>query len=305
MPRIVSLLPSATEIVCALGAQGQLVGRSHECDFPPGVEALPACTAPRLDVRGSSAAIDRDVRELLRRALAIYDLDLERLRALEPGVIVTQTLCEVCAVPLEQVQAAAQACLAPDARIVALEATSLAGVWEDVRRVAAALGAPAQAEALLAGLHARVAAVAARAQALPARPGVVTLEWIEPLMAGGNWMPELVALAGGRTLLGEAGAHSPTVTWPALQAADPDAILVLPCGFDLARTRGEAARLRALPGWQRLRAVQAGRVALADGNRYFNRPGPRLVESLEILAEVLHPGAFDFGHEGDGWERMR
>ncbi|HEX9844525.1 MAG TPA: ABC transporter substrate-binding protein [bacterium] len=304
MPRIVSLLPSATEIVCALGFRGDLVGRSHECDFPAGVEALPACTAPRLDIAGSSAAIDRDVRALLRDALSIYDLDVERLRALQPGVVVTQTQCDVCAVPLAQVEQAAQACLAPDACIVALEPTSLGAVWADMRRVAAALGVPQRGETLVAGLLARMQALAAAAQDLPERPRVVTLEWIEPLMAGGNWMPELVALAGGVNALGTAGAHSPVIAWEALQAADADVLLVLPCGFDLARTRGEAAALTRLPGWQRLRAVQAGRVFLADGHQYFNRPGPRLAESLEILAEVLHPGAFRFGHEGRGWERM-
>jgi iron complex transport system substrate-binding protein len=304
MPRIVSLLPSATEIVAALGYGEALVGRSHECDFPSGVEALPVCTAPRLDVRGPSAAIDRDVRALLRDALAVYDLDLERLRALAPDVVVTQTQCDVCAVPLAQVEAAARACLAPGARIVALEPSSLDAVWADMRRVAVALGAPLRGAALVMSLRERMAAIAARTQALSERPRVVTVEWIEPLMAGGNWMPELVHLAGGRNALGCEGAHSPVVSWDALRDADPDVLVVLPCGFDLPRTRGEAEALRRLPGWGALRAVREGRVYLTDGHQFFNRPGPRLVESLEILAELLHPGIFAFGHEGRGWERM-
>jgi iron complex transport system substrate-binding protein len=305
MPRIVSLLPSATEIVCALGHQGSLVGRSHECDYPPEVAALPVCTAPRLRVEAPSAAIDADVRALLGAALAIYELDLERLRALAPDVIVTQTQCEVCAVPLAQVQWAAAACLAPGVRIVALEPTCLEAVWTDVRQVAHALAAGSDGERLLARVRRAMEAVAERAARQPARPRVAAVEWIEPLMAGGNWMPELIALAGGVDTLGQAGEHSRVVAWPALRAADPDALLVLPCGFDLPRTRTEAERLRANPGWAELRAVRAGRVYLLDGNAYFNRPGPRLAESLEILAEVLHPDAFRFGHEGRGWERMR
>ncbi|HKI99911.1 MAG TPA: cobalamin-binding protein [bacterium] len=304
MPRIVSLLPSATEIVAALGFEDDLVGRSHECDFPLGVEALPICTSPRLDVSGLSGAIDRDVHDLLRRALAIYDLDVERLQALRPDVVVTQTQCDVCAVPLAQVELAARTCLAPEARIVALEPTSLEAVWADMRRVAAALGAPDRGEALVERLRGRLDGIATQEQALHKRPRVASIEWIEPLMAGGNWMPELIALAGGDNLLGTAGTHSPVIAWEALRAADPDVLLVLPCGFGLGRTRAEAEALRALPGWPALRAVRSGRVYLLDGNQYFNRPGPRLVESVEILAEVLHPGAFRFGHEGRGWEHM-
>lgn len=304
MPRIVSLLPSATEIVAALGFADALVGRSHECDHPPGVGALPVCTAPRLDVTGGSRAIDRDVRALLEQALSIYELDVARLRELRPDVVITQTQCEVCAVPLAQVEEAAQACLAPQARIVPLEPTGLDAVWADVRRVAAALDVPAEGEALVTRLQARMEAIAMRAAAQEARPGVVTVEWIDPLMAGGNWMPELVRLAGGRNALGEAGALSHGVEWDAVRAADPDVVVVLPCGFDLPRTRQEAALLTERPGWRDLRAVREGRVVLTDGHQFFNRPGPRLVESLEILAEVLHPQAFRFGHEGRGWERM-
>ena len=301
---IVSLLPSATEIVCALGYRDALVGRSHECDFPAGVETLPVCTAPRINPAGSSLEIDRQVRTLLREALSIYDLDVGLLEALQPEVIVTQTQCDVCAVPLEQVEQAAAQCLRPDTLLVALEPVSLDAVWEDMRKVAAALDAPERGEALVKGLKSRMETIGERAAGLGERPTLAAIEWIEPLMTGGNWMPRLTAMAGGEALLAEADRPSPVVQWEALRAADPDAIIVIPCGFDLARTRAEAETLRALPGWAGLKAVRNGRVALADGHHYFNRPGPRLVESLEILAEVMHPAHFSFGHQGAGWVPM-
>lgn len=191
MQRVVSLIPSATEIVCLLGLEGQLVGRSHECDYPPSVQRLPICTAP-----------------------------------------------------------------------------------------------------------------AERSQSTDARPTVACIEWLDPLMAGGNWLPELVDLAGGDNRFGAAGAHSPWMTWESLRESDPDVIVLLPCGFDIARTRKELPALTRQPGWSELRAVRGGRVYLTDGNQFFNRPGPRLVESLEILAEIIHPQCFSFGHESRGWQRL-
>jgi iron complex transport system substrate-binding protein len=301
--RVVSLLPSATEIVAALGCADRLVGRSHECDFPAGVERLPALTAPRLTLEGLSGDIDKRVKEVLANALSVYRVDADRLRALAPDLIVTQSQCEVCAVSLPDVEAATCDWTGQSVEIVSLAAVDLAGVWIDVRRVAASLALPAAGDAVVRQAEARIAAIAARAASLP-RPSVACIEWLDPLMAAGNWMPELIALAGGRNLFGEAGKHSPWMTWDDLAAADPEVILVLPCGFDLARNRSESALLARDPRWQRLSAVRKGRVYLTDGNQYFNRPGPRLVESLEILAEILHPQAFDFGHRGAAWEPM-
>jgi iron complex transport system substrate-binding protein len=190
-------------------------------------------------------------------------------------------------------------------RLVSLEPTRLDAVWADFARVAAALAVPERGRALVAGLKRRMAALSSRAVALRPRPRVAVLEWLDPPMAGGNWMPELVRLAGGENLFGTAGEHSPWLEWDALRAADPDVLLVVPCGFSLAKTRAESRALTHRSGWADLTAVRAGRVALADGHQYFNRPGPRLAESLEILAEALHPGSFAFGHEGRGWEWMR
>jgi iron complex transport system substrate-binding protein len=303
--RIVSLIASSTEIACALGAVDELVARSHECDFPAAVTRLPAITAPKFDTDGSSAQIDERVKELLRSALSVYRVDADALAALAPDVILTQSQCEVCAVSLKDVEAAACALLPSRPRIVSLETNALDDLWRDLRKVAQALGREAQGEALVASLQARIAAIADTARVIDgARPTVACIEWIEPLMAAGNWMPELVALAGGTNLFGAAGRHSPFMTWDELVARDPDVIVTMPCGFDIARTRAELPTLTRRDEWPHLAAVRAGRVFVTDGNQYFNRPGPRLVESLEILAEILHPERFSFGHEGSGWQRV-
>jgi iron complex transport system substrate-binding protein len=302
--RVVSLIASATEIVCALGFEDALVGRSHECDFPESVRRLPVCTAPRFAVEGDSAAIDRRVKAVLEEVGSVYHVDADLLLRLRPDVIVTQSQCRVCAVSLEDVQGAAAGWPGERPAIVALHPDCLADVWDDVRAVAEALGVPERGAALVARLRERMAAIEARALALPDRPTVACLEWIDPLMAAGNWLPELVRMAGGVNLFGEAGKHSPWMAWDELRERDPEVIVALPCGFDLERTRAEMAALTAREDWPRLRAVRTGRVYVTDGNQFFNRPGPRLVESLEIMAEVLHPGTCPFGHEGSGWQRL-
>jgi iron complex transport system substrate-binding protein len=188
-------------------------------------------------------------------------------------------------------------------RIVSLQPDSLADIWGDIRKVAGALGIDGQGEALASDLRKRMAAVQAQAKAQAERPRVACIEWVDPLMAAGNWVPELVEMAGGENLFGEAGKHAPWMTWDELADADPDVIIVLPCGYDIARTRQDMPILEAKPGWRDLSAVREGRVVIADGNQYFNRPGPRVAESLEIMAEICHPGALDYGHAGKGWVR--
>jgi len=287
--------------VCALGQEAALVGRSHECDWPPSVRRLPAVSRPAFPTGGSSRAVDLALKERLARAVSIYEVDAALLRRLRPDLVITQTQCEVCAVTPADVERAMCELTERPARVLALEPDGLDDVWSDIGSVAGALGVSAAGDALVAELRARVAAIGDRAASLGRRPRVAVIEWIEPLMAAGNWMPELVTLAGGVNLFGEARRHSPWMTWEALVEADPDVIVVSPCGFDLARTTAELAALASRPGWPALQAVRAGRVVLADGNAYFHRPGPRLVESLEILAEALHPAAFAFGHRGRGW----
>jgi iron complex transport system substrate-binding protein len=225
------------------------------------------------------------------------------LRRLRPDVIVTQDQCEVCAVSLRDVEQAVCSWVGSRPRVVALNPNALADVWQDVRQVAKAAGVAGRGEELVGRLQRRLGDIAAKAASLPHRPTVACVEWVEPLMASGNWMPELVTMAGGVNLFGEAGRHAPAMTWEQLSARDPDVILVLPCGFDIPRTLQEMPLLERRTEWPRLRAVRQGRVYVLDGNQYFNRPGPRLAESLEILAEILHPEAFHFGHEGLGWVR--
>jgi len=302
-PRIVSLIASSTEILCALGLESHLVGRSHECDFPPSIVGLPVCTEAKLDQRLSSAEIDRSVRGILEQALSVYRVDAEKLRNLRPTHIVTQTQCEVCAVSLRDVEGALGDWIGTIPKVVSLQGADLPGVLADIERVAENLSVPEHGRDLVAQMRDRMSDIQAHAATLQARPTVGCIEWIEPLMASGNWMPELVAMAGGVNLFGSAGRHAPGLAWETLRSADPDVVVVLPCGFDLARTYGEMRALATLPGWNDLHAVRAGRVYACDGNAFFNRPGPRLVESLEVLAEILHPEAFTFGHRGIAWKR--
>jgi iron complex transport system substrate-binding protein len=304
MHRIVTLLPSATEIVCALGFGDQLVGRSHECDYPAAVRRLPAVTSPKFDPAGSSAAVDQRVKKLVRDALSVYRVDGDALRQLRPDVIVTQSQCEVCAVNMRDVEAAVADWLdGPPPTIVSLAPCNLADVLNDIGRVAMALGIGTRGIEFVAELNRRLTEIAHRVRSAH-RPGVACIEWIEPLMAAGNWMPELVAMAGGVNLFGQAGQHSPWMKFEELAAQDPDVILVAPCGFAMARTVSEMSALTARPQWAELKAVKTERVVLADGNQYFNRPGPRIVESLEILAEILHPEAGARLHEGTGWRKF-
>jgi iron complex transport system substrate-binding protein len=294
--RVVSLLPSATEMVCAVGAESELVGVSHECDWPPSVVGRPVLTSARIKFSPSSAHIDRDIRAVLKDALAVYDIDEAGLAAAQPDVIVTQDLCDVCAVSLDDVVAAAKKWCRPDVRLVNLRPLRLADIWADIRRVGEALGRVTQAEAVLADMDRRVADVKRRADAHlargAARRNVLTIEWIDPVMVGGTWMPELVELAGGRALVTKPGDHAPTLTAAQLAALAPDVVVIKPCGFPLERTLQEANVLSALLAPQRWPAVARGEVWVADGNAFFNRPGPRIVDSLEIMAACVWPDVF-------------
>ncbi len=287
-PRIVSLIASATEIVFELGLGQFVVGRSHECDFPPGVEALPCCTRPRFDCSGSSLEIDRLVKASVENALSVYEVSDALLEALQPTHILTQTQCEVCAVSLRDVELSVARKLASRPEIVSLQPNALADIWDDMRRVAAALGV--NGEPAIERLKARMNLLRERAYSDVRRPRVACIEWLEPLMAAGNWVPELVEAANAVNLFGTAGLHSPWMTWEQLAATDPDVIIAMPCGFSIERTLPEMHWIGSRTDYPTLRAVRENQVYVADGNQYFNRPGPRVVESLEILVEILHPG---------------
>jgi iron complex transport system substrate-binding protein len=286
--RIVSLLPSATEIVCALGLEKELVGVTHECDFPPSVRKLPKVTRTLIPSDASSAEIDRLVRERLRTDRALYTLDLPVLEELRPDLIVTQALCDVCAVAEEEVRAAA--CTLPGRpAVLNLEPQTLADVLAAIRQVARAAGAERAGDDLIAALGARVAAVASRTAAIERRPRVALLEWLDPPFSCGHWNPELVRLAGGVEGLGKEGRPSRTLSWDEVLAWEPEVVFIACCGFGTERTLADLPALWLIPGWRNLPAVRAGRVYVTDGSHYFSRPGPRLVDSLEILAHALHP----------------
>lgn len=311
--RLVSLLASATEMIAALGCLDQLVGRSHECDYPEAVKALPVVSRVQINIDTSSAEIDTQVKAMSRaaredtsalQALSIYRIDIEQLQRLRPDIIFTQTQCEVCAVSERDVAQAVSHLIGLQPRIVSLAPYRLADVWEDVLRVGAALERTEQAQALVAGYEARLEHLRRRAATQPAHPRIALLEWLDPPMAAGNWTPELVEAVGGINLFGEVGAHSPWLAWEELVAADPDVIILTPCGFTLARTLEDIPLLEARPGWAKLRAVQSGRVFAVDGNQYFNRSGPRLVESAEILAALLFGWDMPAGVDHTSWQKI-
>jgi iron complex transport system substrate-binding protein len=293
--RIASLLASGTEIVYGLGLGDRLVAVSHECDFPAEARLKPVVTRTLVNADATSRAIDEQVRQFSSQSLALYSIDRDKLAELRPDLIITQAQCDVCAVRYADVVAAV-AELEPlkHTRVVALNPVRLADVWDDVRRVAEAAGCPQAGEPFRATLRDRVDRVARVTESLAAddRPRTVCIEWADPLMAAGNWMPEIVELAGGQNGLTSPGLHSTVTAWEDVVRYDPELLLVMPCGFDLARSAAEIELLRQRPGWESLSAVRSGRVAALDGNAYFNRSGPRLVDSLEILAHLLHPGKF-------------
>jgi iron complex transport system substrate-binding protein len=309
--RLVSLIASATEMIAAIGCLDQLVGRSHECDYPPEVQALPVVSTVQIDIDTDSAQIDAQIKRLAQsklapqetalKALSIYAINIDQLEALKPDVIFTQTQCEVCAVSERDVVQALQHLTGLRPRIVSLAPHRLSDVWEDVLRVGRAVERYEQAQALVMGYQQRLERLRSATAQLGVKPRVTVLEWLDPLMAAGNWTPELVAYAGGENVFGEVGLHSPWLSWEELQAADPDVLVLSPCGFTLERTMVDVALLQQHPAWQSLRAVQNGRVYAIDGNQYLNRSGPRLVESAELLGHVLWGKRLGIEVDSNGW----
>ncbi|MBW4663878.1 MAG: cobalamin-binding protein [Chroococcus sp. CMT-3BRIN-NPC107] len=301
---IVSLLPSATEIVAALGLTEAIVGRSHECDYPPEIQNRPVCTKARLDSKNLSGKIHEDITNIVQAALSIYQINIDVLQQLQPTHIITQDQCDVCAVSVAEVEKAVETISGNRPKIISLQPNVITDLWADIERVADQLGV--ESRRLVENLEARVKICAQKTQQLSVmeRPTVACIEWTDPLMIAANWIPELVTFAGGQCLFSVAGENAPQVTWETLVVTNPDVIIFMPCGFDLERTRSEAMPLKHLPDWQNLQAVKSGRVYVTDGNSYFNRPGPRLVDSVEILAEILHPEIFEYGYKMGAWEMM-
>jgi iron complex transport system substrate-binding protein len=288
-PRVVSLLPSATEIVYALGVTP--VATSHECDHPPDATERPSVVESRVDADASSADIDAQVQAAETEG-GVYRIDRETLAAVDPDLVISQGICEVCAVDTVVVEDAI-ADLGLDCDVLTTDPHSLADVLADVRRVGRALGREARAGELVAELEARVGTVADRAAAADARPEVAVLDWLDPVMVAGHWVPELVETAGGRYGLADPGDASTPREWTAIREYDPDVLVAAPCGFELDQTAENAADLTGRPGWADLRAVRRDRVYAVDGHHLTNRPGPRVVDTLETLAWLLHPDPFD------------
>jgi len=299
MLRIVSLIASSTEIVHALGLGRYMVGRSHECDYPLEVKKLPICTEPRFSTAGSSREIHRDVRNIVEKALSVYQVNSEKLANLKPTHIITQTQCEVCAVSLRDVEAALCQLISSRPKIISLQPNSLKDIWNDIKTVGIALGAEREAHHLVMCLHEQMAEIAGKVRH-SWRPTVAFVDWIEPLIVAGNWIPELIEMAGGKDVFACAQASVRT-SWLELLRKDPNIVIVSPCGFDMPRGLSELTAFFQSTGKSCRKAVCSKKVFVVDGNQYMNRPGPRILESLEILAEILHPTLFHFGHYGSSW----
>ena len=299
--RIVSLLPSCTEIICKLGYRKHLVGISHECDYPNSISGLPVLTKARLSTEGTSIEINQSVTDLLQRGLSVYDVDASLLKSLSPEIIVTQAQCEACAVSLDQVQDIVSNWTLNQTEIISLEPNTLNEVWLGFDIIAKTMDAPESSSILKSEINERFKLLKDKLKGTEQKPTVLCIEWIEPIMVAANWVPELVGLAGGRNVMSVSGTDSNFCSWDEIKQTNPDIIIMMPCGFGIKRTLDDIHYLQNRKGWQELKAVKENKVFVVDGNQYFNRPGPRLVDSAEILAEVIHPEYFERKYPEDAW----
>ena len=301
--RIVSLIPSGTEIVCALGYHEYLVGISHECDFPLDIRHLPVCTKPRLNVNTSSLEIDKSVKSLLQNSLSIYAINENVLKELKPDLIITQSQCEVCAVSLADVELVLKKKIGLDPRIISLQPQKLSDIWEDINLIAKSLGVAKKGLDFTGQIKDEVDNLKSLYSS-KIIPTIACVEWINPLMFAGNWVPEMVKIAGGKDLFGRIGMHSDWSTYDILFKNDPEKIILMPCGFNINKTFEEVGAMTNMPNWNNLKAVKTGNVFITDGNQYFNRPGPRILESIKILIEIVSNQKIDFGYKEKGWKKF-
>ena len=296
--KIVSLLPSATEIVCSLGLTSQLVGISHECDHPDGIQHLPRLTSSSIDHLGKSREIHDSVENLITNTLSVYDLNLDLLRTLEPDVIVTQDICDVCAVPLKQVEEACRKVLGPEIKIITLKPRLLDDIWGDMKTVAEATDRMENYKKFMSAVDERIETIRkVIAASAPPKKSILTIEWVDPVMVGGMWVPEMIDMVDGEYLLASPGQHAMTADKEQLRGINPEVVVVKPCGFKLDQTVRELDALKETVPWEEWDVFQTDNIFLVDGNAYFNRPGPRIIDSLEILAFCTHPGLFpEFGN---------
>ena len=298
--RVLSLLSSTTEVVYALGCEDQLVGRSHECDYPPEVMTLPICTKPKFNVDGSSIEVDGQVKSILQNALSVYYINENLLKELKPDIILTQSQCEVCAVSEKDVKGVVKNITGINPDIISVEPNSVKDIFKDIKIIAEALNVVDKGADLIEFMKYRIR-ILKKSYDDKSELTVAAIEWIDPLMAAGNWVPELIEMAGGINLFGEAGKHSPWMEYKDLIEKDPQTIIIMPCGYNIQKSIFEIDSLIKQKGWQKINAVQNNKVYITDGNQYFNRPGPRIIESFEILIEIFHDDKTNFKHLDSGW----
>ena len=298
--RVLSLLSSTTEVVCALGCADQLVGRSHECDYPPEVMNLPICTKPKFNIDGSSIEVDGQVKSILQNALSVYYINEDLLKKLKPDIILTQSQCEVCAVSEKDVQSVVKNITGINPDIISVEPNSIKDIFSDIKIIAEVLNVVDRGADLIDFMKNRIR-VLKKSYDIKSGPTVAAIEWINPLMAAGNWVPELIEMAGGVNLFGEAGKHSPWMNYQDLIEKNPQTIIIMPCGYNIQKSIVEIDSLIKQKGWKELSAVKNDKVYITDGNQFFNRPGPRIIESLEILIEIFHNDKTNFKHIYSGW----
>ena len=300
--KIVTLIPSATEIVAFLGQKDSIIGRSHECDFPKDLSKIIKLTEPKINVEGTSGEIHKQIEVILEKSLSVYKVHVDELKNLSPDFIITQSHCEVCAVSFSEVENITKKHLGKNTEIISLQPNKLQEVFDDIRRVAKSLNIDNDHNnKLINNLEIRLENIKKKTQKLK-KPKILCVEWIDPLMAAGNWMPEMTKIAGGEDILGKIGLDSHWIKFEDILNQDPEFIVFIPCGFDLKKTNDEVKKLlNTNNDWKKLKAFNNKNLYITDGNQYFNRPGPRLIDSVEILAEIFHSDVFNFGHKNKGW----
>jgi len=301
--KIVTLIPSATEIVAFLGQKDSIIGRSHECDYPHGLNHIAKLTSPKINIDGTSREIDRQINTILENSLSVYKVDVSKLKELNPDYIITQAHCEVCAVSFSEVENIVSKNLNKNTKIISLQPNTLNDVFNDIKRVATELNLENEKnKKLINNLDIRLKKIKEMSSKQKIKPTVACIEWIDPLMIAGNWIPEMVEIAGGKNILGKSGDDSHWIKFKDILNQDPEIIIFLPCGFNIEKTKQELKNfLKQNNNWKSLKSFKNKKIFIADGNQFFNRPGPRLLESLEIFAEIMHPNLFNFNHEGNGW----
>ena len=301
--RVLSLLSSTTEIIYALGCGDRLVGRSHECDYPEEVSELPICTIPKFNVDGTSREVDDEVKSLVQSALSIYYINEKLLKELKPDIIFTQSQCEVCAVSVSDVENALKNITGLSSRVISVEPNSVEDIFNDILTIAEILNVRKKGKELVESIKAKIDNTE-KIVYQKSSPSIAAIEWIDPLMAAGNWVPQLIKVAGGKNLFGEAGKHSPWMKYNDLVEQDPEIIIVMPCGYDIKKSLIEIKTLESKKGWGSLKAVRNRNVYITDGNQFFNRPGPRIIESIEILLEIIHSDFSESKHIDSGWIKL-